>query len=74
MASFDRVLLFLLDSVGVGWLPDAEAYGDTGAATVQHTLEYDPNLAASVYLESDLENLYRSRVDTVKTKHLYTGR
>ena len=37
-------------------------------------LEYDPNLAASVYLESDLENLYRSRVDTVKTKHLYTGR
>ena len=44
MASFDRVLLFLLDSVGVGWLPDAEAYGDAGAATVQHTLEYDPTL------------------------------
>ena len=44
MARFDRVLLFLLDSVGVGQLPDAAAYGDAGAATVQHTLEYDPNL------------------------------
>lgn len=44
MARFDRVLLFLLDSVGVGELPDAAAYGDAGAATVQHTLEYDPKL------------------------------
>ena len=44
MAGFDRVLLFLLDSVGVGQLPDAAAYGDAGAATVQHTLEYDPDL------------------------------
>ena len=45
MARFDRVLLFLLDSVGVGQLPDAAAYGDAGAATVQHTLEYGPKLA-----------------------------
>ncbi|MBQ7536013.1 MAG: cytidyltransferase-related domain protein [Stomatobaculum sp.] len=37
-------------------------------------LDYDPNLPASVYLESDLEMLYRSRVDTVATKHIYTGR
>ena len=37
-------------------------------------LEYDPNLAASVYLESDLEALYRTRVDTVNTKQIYTGR
>ncbi len=44
MASFDRVLLFLLDSVGVGELPDAADYGDVGAATVQHTLEYAPKL------------------------------
>jgi len=44
MARFDRVLLFLLDSVGVGELPDAAAYGDAGAATVQHTMEYDPKL------------------------------
>lgn len=44
MARFDKVLLCLLDSVGVGALPDAERYGDKGAATVQHTLAADPTL------------------------------
>ena len=44
MARFDKVLLFLLDSVGVGALPDAERYGDKGAATVQHTLVSNPGL------------------------------
>lgn len=44
MKHFKRVLLFLLDSVGVGALPDAENYGDVGAATVQHTLEHNPGL------------------------------
>lgn len=44
MAGFDKVLLFLLDSVGVGALPDAESYGDKGAATVQHTLASNPGL------------------------------
>lgn len=44
MARFDKVLLFLLDSVGVGALSDAEHYGDKGAATVQHTLVSNPGL------------------------------
>nr|MBN2276675.1 phosphopentomutase [candidate division Zixibacteria bacterium] len=33
-----RVLLIILDACGIGELPDAEAYGDTGAATL-------PNIA-----------------------------
>ncbi len=41
---YRKVLLFLLDSVGVGELPDAAAYDDLGAATVQHTLEGNPEL------------------------------
>ena len=41
---YRKVLLFLLDSVGVGELPDAAQYGDLGAATVQHTLEGNPGL------------------------------
>ncbi len=44
MAKFHRVLLLLLDSVGVGALPDAAQYGDSGAATVQHTLAANPEL------------------------------
>jgi len=44
MAKFDRVILLLLDSVGVGALPDADKYGDAGTATVQHTLSACPGL------------------------------
>ena len=44
MANFQRVLLLLLDSVGVGALPDAAHYGDQDAATVQHTLAASPGL------------------------------
>ena len=44
MAKFRRVLLLLLDSVGVGALPDAAAYGDAAAATVPHTLLACPGL------------------------------
>ena len=35
---FEKVLLLLLDSVGVGALPDAADYHDLGAATVQHVV------------------------------------
>ena len=44
MKQFKRVMLFLLDSVGIGALPDAEKYGDAGTATIQHTLEGNPGL------------------------------
>ena len=44
MKQFKRVMLFLLDSVGIGALPDAEKYGDAGAATIQHTIEGNPGL------------------------------
>ncbi len=40
--SFDdinRVILIILDSVGIGALPDAEEYGDKGANTLVHTAE-----------------------------------
>ncbi len=35
----NRVFLIVLDSVGVGWLPDAAAYGDQGANTLLHVAE-----------------------------------
>ncbi len=35
----DRVFLIVLDSVGVGSLPDAAAYGDEGADTLGHIAE-----------------------------------
>ncbi|MBI2567073.1 MAG: phosphopentomutase [Candidatus Schekmanbacteria bacterium] len=37
---FERILLVVLDSVGVGGAPDAAAFGDEGANTLLHTLEH----------------------------------
>jgi len=36
---FKRVILIVLDGVGVGALPDAERYGDAAAATLQHVAQ-----------------------------------
>ena len=33
-------------------------------------INYDPNLAASVYLDNDLEMLYRSKEDTLATRQI----
>ena len=38
MNNFNRVLLIVLDSVGIGEMPDAADYGDEGAHTLGHTL------------------------------------
>src|SRR5205085_3952331 len=35
-SSFDRVTLIVLDSVGMGEMPDAAAWGDAGADTLGH--------------------------------------
>ena len=39
-----RALLLVLDSVGIGDAPDAEAYGDAEANTLGHILERTPDL------------------------------
>jgi len=39
MAKFDRVIWVVLDSVGIGPLPDADEYGDTGRSTLGHIAE-----------------------------------
>jgi len=42
MSTFDRVIWVVLDSVGIGALPDAEEYGDTGRNTLGHIAESRP--------------------------------
>ena len=36
---FDRIAVIVLDSVGIGELPDAEAFGDVGSHTLGHIAE-----------------------------------
>jgi phosphopentomutase len=42
MANFRRVLCIVLDSVGIGELPDAADYGDVGRTTLGHIAESRP--------------------------------
>lgn len=44
MQTTSRAILIVLDSVGIGHAPDAEAYGDAGANTFGHILERRPGL------------------------------
>jgi len=41
---FNRVFLIVMDSVGIGALPDADKYGDEGANTLLHTIGDNYNL------------------------------
>ncbi|MCK5913482.1 MAG: phosphopentomutase [Desulfuromusa sp.] len=36
---FKRIILIILDGVGIGAMPDANKYGDQGAATLQHVAQ-----------------------------------
>jgi len=40
MSKFNRIIWIVLDSVGIGPLPDAADYGDTGRTTLGHIAEY----------------------------------
>src|SRR5580704_15431516 len=42
MSSFDRIIWIVLDSVGIGALPDAADYDDVGRTTLGHIAESRP--------------------------------
>jgi phosphopentomutase len=42
VAVFSRVIVIVLDSVGIGALPDADAYGDEGSDTLGHVARQVP--------------------------------
>lgn len=40
----DRVIMIVMDSLGIGALPDAPQFGDAGADTLGHIVDYHPPL------------------------------
>jgi len=58
--AIDRVLFFVLDSVGIGAMPDAAEYGDEGAHTLKHTAEAMGGLSLPA-----LESLGLGRIDAI---------
>ncbi len=43
MSKFKRIFLIVIDSLGVGAMPDAKEYGDEGANTLGHIAEFSKN-------------------------------
>ncbi len=56
MANFERVIWIVLDSVGIGELPDAADYGDVGRTTLGHIAESRP-LALPTLVRLGLANI-----------------
>jgi phosphopentomutase len=56
MAHFERVIWIVLDSVGIGELPDAADYGDIGRTTLGHIAESRP-LALPTLIRLGLANI-----------------
>jgi phosphopentomutase len=52
-----RVTIIVIDSLGIGALPDAESYGDAGADTLLHILEASPGLQIPNLLSLGLGNI-----------------
>jgi phosphopentomutase len=57
MLRFERVCLIVLDSVGIGELPDADRFGDAGANTLGHIAEKMPFLSIPNLQKMGLGNI-----------------
>ena len=58
--AINRVLILVLDGVGIGALPDASSYGDTGSHTLKHIAEKMGGLQLPT-----LEKLGLGKIDTI---------
>ncbi|WP_309118729.1 phosphopentomutase [Paenibacillus sp.] len=57
MRTFDKICMIVLDSVGIGELPDAARFGDAGAHTLGHISERVPTLSLPHLRELGLGNI-----------------
>ncbi|HZG85167.1 phosphopentomutase [Paenibacillus sp.] len=57
LRTFDKICMIVLDSVGIGELPDAEKFGDAGAHTLGHIAERVPTLSLPHLRELGLGNI-----------------
>lgn len=54
---FERITVIVLDSVGIGELPDAAAFGDSGAHTLGHIVRSVPDLSLPNLCRMGLANI-----------------
>lgn len=64
MKKYRRIFLIVLDSLGIGAMPDAEKYGDAGADTLGHIWERVPDLKIPNLRKLGLGNLCGKKDET----------
>jgi phosphopentomutase len=57
-----RFIVIVLDGVGVGELPDAKDFGDSGAYTFLHVLENNPSIKLPNLQKAGIGNLVKSNI------------
>lgn len=57
-----RVILIVLDSVGIGYLPDAHLYGDEGSNTLNHIFKQCPDIKIPNLIQLGLGNIDPSNI------------
>ena len=65
MKKYKRVFLIVLDSLGIGAMPDAEKYGDIGANTLSHIWEHKKDLNIPNLRKLGLGNLCGKKDNTI---------
>lgn len=58
----DRVILVVMDSVGIGELPDADKYGDQGSNTIGNIHKLMPNLRLNNLIQLGLGNIEGAQI------------
>ncbi len=62
-----RVILIVLDSVGIGYLPDAHMYGDEGSHTLGHIFQKKPELHIPHLRKLGLANINNSSLGPLES-------
>ena len=75
MGRFNRVFVIVIDSLGVGAMPDSEKFGDVGVDTLGHIAEHMENFRIPNLVQMGIANLHPLKgVEPAKAPSAYYGR
>ena len=60
---YKRIIWIIIDSVGIGYLPDAADFGDVGADTLGHIFDKIPNLNIPNMIKLGLTNIDETSIE-----------
>ena len=62
MKKYERIFVIVLDSLGIGAMPDSEKFGDVGVDTFGHILDKMVSLEITIFTRQEICKVWRSRL------------